>query len=229
MVAAKHEQALLGFTACQKLQLLRLVVENVCVVRMATASDALTLKQKSLNKTSCVTEAEIMTEYADLFDGVGLIEGDVHLEIDKTVQPVQMPLRRLPIGVRDKVAAELQRLEDSGIIVPVSEPSSWVSPLLVVAKADGRIRICIDPKITLNQALKRAQYCTPTIEDVLPQLVGAKIFSTLDAKDGFWHLKLDDASSRLTTFETPFGRYRWLRLPFGISPAPEIFKSSAHA
>ena len=44
----------------------------------------------------------------------------------------------------------------------------------------------------------------------------------------FWHLKLDDASSRLTTFETPFGRYRWLRLPFGISPAPEIFQARMH-
>ena len=58
---------------------------------MATASDALTLKQKLVKNTSCLTEAEIMTEYADLFDGVGLIEGDVHLELDKTIQPVQMP------------------------------------------------------------------------------------------------------------------------------------------
>ena len=63
-----------------------------------------------------------MAEYADLFDGVGLMDGDVHLEVDSTVTPVQMPLRRLPIGVRDKVAAELQRLEEAGIIAPVSEP-----------------------------------------------------------------------------------------------------------
>jgi len=149
-VAAKHEQALLGFTACQKLQLLRLVEENVCAVRMATASDASMLTKRSFNNNSCVTETEILTEYADLFDGIGLIDGDVHLEIDNTVQPVQMPLRRLPIGVRDKVAAELQRLEDSGIISPVTEPTSWVLPLLVVAKANGGVRICIDPKKTLN-------------------------------------------------------------------------------
>ena len=69
----------------------------------------------------------------------------------------------------------------------------------------------------------------PTIDDVLPNLAGAKVFSTVDAKDGFWHLKLDDESSRLTCFESPFGRYRWLRLPFGISPSPELFQARIHS
>jgi len=140
-----------------------------------------------------------------------------------------MPLRRLPTGVRDKVAAELRRLENDGIISPVTEPTSWVSALLVVAKSDGRIRISIDAKPSINKALKRAQYRLPTIDDILPQLAGAKVFSTLDAKDGFGHLKLDEESSRLTIFETPFGRYRWLCLPFGVSPAPELFQARLHA
>jgi len=104
-----------------------------------------------------------------------------------------MPLRRLPIGVRDKVAVKLRRLENDGIIAPVSEPTSWVSALLVVAKSDGRRRICIDAKPGINKALKRAQYCLPTIDKILPQLASAKVFSTLDAKVGFWHLKLDES------------------------------------
>ena len=78
-------------------------------------------------------------------------------------------------------------MEATGIITPVTEPSSWVSALLVVAKPDGRIRLCIDPK-PLNKALKRARYRMPTIEDVLPQLAGANVFRTVDAKDEFWHL-----------------------------------------
>ena len=216
-VAEKHEQPLLGFKACRSLQLLQVIEENICEVGTTLASKA------------CITEAEILSEYADLFEGLGLLEGDVHLEVDPSVPPVQMPLRRLPIGVRDKVAVELRRLEENGIIAPVTEPTSWVSALLVVAKSDGRIRICIDAKPSINKALKRAQYCLPTIDDILPQLAGAKVFSTLDAKDGFWHLKLDEESSRLTTFETPFGRYRWLRLPFGVSPAPELFQARLHA
>src|SRR6218665_1131265 len=76
----------------------------------------------------------------------GHLQGDVHLQVNEKVPPVQMPLRRLPLGVRDKVDAELRRLEDLGVIESVSEPSPWISALLVVAKPDGRIRICIDPK-----------------------------------------------------------------------------------
>jgi len=218
-VAAKHDQPVLGFHACRALQLLRVVEENICEVQTSTNGDS--------SSTTCITKSDILTEYADLFDGVGLLEGDVHLEIDPTVPPVQMPLRRIPIGVRDKVAAELQRLEADGIITPVTEPSSWISALLAVAKPDNRIRICIDPK-PLNKALKRAQYRMPVIDDVLPQLAGAKIFSTVDVKSAFWSIRLDEESSRLTTFETPFGRYRWCRLPFGISPAPEIFQARMH-
>ena len=68
----------------------------------------------------------------------------------------------------------------------------------------------------------------PTLEDILPNLANAKVFSVLDAKEGFWHIKLEESSSFLTTFWTPFGRYRWLRLPFGISSAPEEFQRRQH-
>jgi hypothetical protein len=60
----------------------------------------------------------------------------------------------------------------------------------------------------------------PIIDDILPRLTSAKMFSVLDAKDGFWQIKLEEESSYLTTFWTPFRRYRWLRMPFGISTAP---------
>jgi hypothetical protein len=67
-----------------------------------------------------------------------------------------------------------------------------------------------------------------TIDDILPQLAKAKVFSTCDAKNGFWLMKLDSESSKLTCFETPFGRFRWLRMPFGVKPAPELFAAKMH-
>lgn len=66
----------------------------------------------------------------------------------------------------------------------------------------------------------------PSLEEVSSQLAGKKYFTVLDYKDGFYHIKLDNESSKLTTFSTPFGCYRFLRLPFGINLAPEYFQKT---
>ena len=118
---------------------------------------------------------------------------------------------------------ELERLVQRGIIAAVSEPTEWISSTVVVFKPNGKLRVCLDPK-PLNKALKRNHYPLPTIDDLLPELSRAQVFSLVDVKNGFWHVPLDDESSKLTTFPTPWGRFRWLRMPFGISPAPEEFQ-----
>ena len=110
------------------------------------------------------------------------------------------------------------------MIAKVSEPTDWVSNLVVTTKKSGDIRICIDPK-QLNKALKRHHYQSSTLEELLPGLTKAKIFSTCDLKSGYHHLKLDEESSKLTTFITPHGRYRYLQLPFGLNVSSEIFQS----
>ena len=116
-----------------------------------------------------------------------------------------------------------------GIIEQVNQPTDWVSSMLVVSKssteADGesKIRICLDPR-DLNVAIKRAHFPMPTIEEIDTRLHGAKVFSVFDASNGFWQVELDKESSFLTTFNTPFGRYRWKRMPFGIKSAPEIWQ-----
>ena len=96
--------------------------------------------------------------------------------------------------------------------------------MVVVAKPK-KIHICLDPQ-ELNEVIQRPKYQMPTLEELLPKLCKAKIFSTLDAKDGFYQISLDEASSKLTTFWTPFGRYCYLRMPFGVSLAPEEFEST---
>ena len=92
-----------------------------------------------------------------------------------------------------------------------------------VRKSNGTVRLCLDPQ-NLNQVQKRNYYQMPDIDDVLPQLAEAKMFSLCNAKDGFLQVKLSDKSSHLTTFWTPYGRYKWKRMPFGISTAPEEFQ-----
>src|SRR5688572_12718766 len=98
-VAEKHDQPILGLKACKDLHLLTVDEANICALRTRASTHEF------------LTEEEVVAEYADLFDGIGLLEGDVQLQVNEKVPPVQLPLRRLPLGVRDKVAAELQRLE----------------------------------------------------------------------------------------------------------------------
>jgi len=76
---------------------------------------------------------------------------------------------------------------------------------MVVVRKPGKLRLCIDPK-DLNKVIKRPHYPLPTIEDIRPKLTNAKLFSILDAKNGFWQIQLDESSSYLTTFWPPFGR-----------------------
>ena len=101
----------------------------------------------------------------------------------------------------------------------------WRSPWIgwtCTKKSSGELRVCLDPK-DLNENIKREHYPIPTRDEINSEMTGAKYFSKLDASQGFWQLKLDPESSKYCTFNSPFGRYCFLRLPFGIISAPEIF------
>ena len=111
-------------------------------------------------------------------------------------------LRRIPLAVQDRLNEELKRLEDLGIIELVTEATDWVSALVVTEKKTSKaIRICLDPA-ALNKALKRCDYSLPTMEDVLPRLSRAKVFTVCDVHHGYWHIQLGKTSSLLTTFPT---------------------------
>lgn len=173
-----------------------------------------------------IAAEKIIEEHKEIFTGYGKFEGEVSLEVDSSVPPSIQSPRRVPIAMRNKLKKELELLEKEGMIVKEVSHTEWVSNLVIVQRGDpesASIRICLDP-IPLNKALKRPNLQFSTLDEILPELGKAKIFSTVDVKKGFWHVKLDEPSSRLTTFWTPFGRYRWTRLPFGISSAPEIFQ-----
>ena len=128
----------------------------------------------------------------------------------------------MPVPKKEAMKTELDKMVADKIIIPVTEPTDWVSSVLAVPKKDGSVRICLDPK-DLNTAIKRSHYPLPTVEDVTSRLTNANVYSVLDAKTGFWQVKLFKNAS-FTTFNTSFGRFCWLRMPFGISSAPEIWQ-----
>ena len=133
---------------------------------------------------------------------------------------------RVPVTLRDKVKTKLDDLDKKGIVEKVTTPTEWISSMVVVT-TPKKIRICLDAR-DLNKAAIRPKYQMPTLDELLPKFSKAKVFSTLDAKDGFYQVRLDESSSLKTTFWSPFERYKYLRLPFGINLAPEEFECKLH-
>ncbi|KAK2714223.1 hypothetical protein QYM36_008703 [Artemia franciscana] len=109
------------------------------------------------------------------------------------------------------------------IIEKVTKPTDWVNSVVIVEKANGNLRICLDP-MDLNKNLKRPHYLIPTFESITQRCAGAKIFSKLDATSGFWSMMLNDESSDLTTFNTIYGHYKFKRYPFGLNSAQDDFQ-----
>ncbi len=134
----------------------------------------------------------------------------------------------MSVPLLPKVQAEIERMVQCGVIEEITEPTEWCAPMVAVSKKTEQIRICVDLK-QLNKAVKIDKFVLPTIDDILPKLAHAQVFSLLDAASGFWQLPLDIDSAKLTTFITPFGRYFFRRLPFGITSAPEIFQRKMSA
>ena len=130
---------------------------------------------------------------------------EYNISVDKSIKPSVKPVRRLPLELKEPVKKELDRMIQKGVIVPVVEPTEWVSSMVVEHKPNGGIRICLDPT-DLNRAIKREHYPSPHIDDLAHRLKGADMFTKLDAKDGYWNIKLSETSSYLTTFNTPWGR-----------------------
>ena len=102
------------------------------------------------------------------------------------------------------------------------------SGIFVVPKPNGTVRICVD-LTQLNKAVRREIHPMASVDESLAKLANSKIFTKLDAKSGFWQIPLVEESKKYTTFITPFGRYQFNRLPFGISSASEVFQRTISA
>ena len=140
---------------------------------------------------------------------------EYHINIDKNFkQVVHLPCK-IVLSLQGKQEKELEEIVRQGITIPVEGHSDWVNSLVIREKANGSLRICLDPK-DLNKAIKREHHPVPTMDDIIPWLHGSTLFSNLDAKLGYWNLKLNEESTLLTTFNTHKGRYKFLRMPFGL-------------
>ena len=173
-------------------------------------------------KPSCQAEVE---RFPKLFSAdLGHVKSfPVTLHVEADCRPKFYKARTVPYALRSKVDAELQRLEDEGIIEPVKH-SVWAAPIVPVLKANGSLRVCGDYKVTVNTVAKTDVYPLPWIEDLFSKVAGGKTFTKLDLTHAYQQLPLVEESKDLTTINTPKGLFRYTRLPFGVSVAPAIFQ-----
>ena len=170
-----------------------------------------------------VSEQDILNEFNDVIsvddNSLGTRPGTVHSTTDSTAEPKVVSPKRVPVGLKEKL--KLENLVKHGVVQEVDEPTECVSQMTITLKKNNDIRICLYPQ-AYNTSLKREMYPLPVIGDVLPELGNANVFTEVDLQSGYWHCTLYEDSSNMTTFVTPFGRYKWLRLPLNV--CSEIFQ-----
>ena len=168
----------------------------------------------------------IEREFPGITKGIGkYVGGEITLHIDKTVPPVARKHSRVPFHLRKAVEQELAKLESEDVIERVSGPTEWVSMIVVAPKpkSPNEIRMCVDMREP-NKAILRTRHVCPTIDDLVTDLNGSKIFSKIDLRSGYHQLVLEENSRYITAFSTHAGLFRYKRLSFGVNSAAEVFQ-----
>lgn len=147
---------------------------------------------------------------------------EANIEVRSDFRPKFINPRPIPYSIRDKVESELLKMLNEGILEKV-EISDMASPIVIVKKKDGSIRICTDFKNTLNPMLAPLKYPLPRIEDLISSLNGAKYFAKIDLRNAFTQISLNERSRKLCVISTHIGLFAYKVLPFGLTTSPAIF------
>lgn len=172
---------------------------------------------------------KLLKKYEEIFDGtLGEWKTQpVELELIEGAKPHSQRHYPVPHLYKATFKKELDRLEAIGVLEKVQQ-SEWGSPTFIIPKKDNKVRFISDFR-RLNQKIKRKPYPLPRIGDTLQQLEGFKYATSLDMNMGYYHIRLSDTAADMCTIITEFGKYRYKRLPMGVSCSPDIFQAKIYA
>ena len=168
----------------------------------------------------------LLSKYANTQNQkLGTVKGmKDRLPLQDGATPVFVKARPVPYSLKDRIVDELDMLEKEGIITSVVS-SEWVTPIVVVPKKDGTIRICGDFRTTVKKAIKVEKYPLPKVEDMFAAIGGSTVLiSKIDLLHAYLQMELDKGARELCTINTHKGLYRYNRQPFGVSSAPAIWQ-----
>ena len=156
---------------------------------------AIQITSKQNRSTTDERLKRILTQSAQVFqDGIGTLK---HLKaqvvLEENATPKFHKARAVPYAIRPKVEAELQHLEDQGILSKV-DWCEWATPIVPVVKNTGAVRICGDFKVTVNPVLHADQYPLPRIDDIFASLAGGERFSKIDLAQAYLQMEMEESS-----------------------------------
>ncbi|UYV64780.1 K02A2.6-like, partial [Cordylochernes scorpioides] len=205
IVADVEAQTLITGDTCEKLEILRRI-NHINTDEMKLCSET----------------QKILEQYHEVFQGVGLINSECKIYTKPEYSPVQVPPRRIPTSLGAEVQSELEKMVKQGIVTKIYHETEWSHPMVVVKKKSGQIRICLDPR-KLNEALVGRHFQTPAPAELLHEIPKAKYYTVLDVKSAYWHIPVAKECRDLLVMTTPFGKFRYNRLPFGLKISAQIF------
>ena len=172
-----------------------------------------------------VTVAELLTTHSETFsrddDDLGCTHLATH-EIDTgKAKPIKQPPHRTPLAYQGKDKEAIEKMKDKGVIRESTSP--WASPVVLIPKKDGTLRVCIDYR-RVNQVTKKDGFPLPNMRDCLDSVAGSAYFSTLDLTSGYHQVPVAEADIPKTAFVTKHGLFECLTLPFGLCNGPSTFQ-----
>ena len=199
-------------------------LERPLLGRHAAESPNLLTRVNSIAKGDY--KAKVKHKHPQLFIGLGRMKAEYTITLQENPKPYAITVpRKVPLPLVKENKEEIQCMVQQGVISPIDEPTDWCAPMVVTPKANGKVRVCVDLSV-LNNFAQRENHPLPSVEHTLGKLAGSNHFSKLDTNSGFWQIKLSEESRHLTKFITPWGRYYFNVLPYGISSGSEKFQKS---
>ena len=191
-----------GKTATQNVFVIKGLKTNLLGLPAITALE-LAIRVVTTEAEPSGTTNAYRKQFPSLFKGLGNLGEPFEICLKTGAVPhcIFTP-RHVPLPLRDKVKQELDRMESTGVIKKIDEPTSWCAGMVAVPKKEGKIRICVDLK-PLNECVLREIHPLPKVDETLAQLSGAKLFSKLDANSGFWQIPLAKNSQQPTKTTMP--------------------------
>jgi len=214
------------FGMCEKYLRFHVVDMDATPILGSKACEALGLVRRMRPQgVHKIAKMEWIQQYKKLFEAdLGRLPVAHHITLQELPkEQIISPPAPVPLAYQRDVKEKLSEMERAGVISKISKPTRFVHRMVTVIKKDGSVRLCLDPR-RLNAIIEKKKFPLPRAEDLFTKLNGAQYFSTLDATNAFWQVPLDEQSSELCTFATPWGRFKFNVLPFGICDASEVFQ-----